>query len=505
MRHRPRYEILLVVFILAVASFFRFHKLDAFPPGLYPDEAISGVNGLIANSTGHYQIFYTENNGRQGLFINLQALSLKISGIHAWALRDVSGIIGVLTVLGLYLLGSELFDWQIGAISSFLLAISFWHVNFSRIGFDGIMVPFILVYLFYFLWRGLKRNTYWNFFWAGAFTGLGFYTYSAYRPAPIIILIVFGVYWLFTKKDFSHPTYEHARNRLLGGFCVLAITAFFVALPMGIYFAGNPGEFNGRTGQVSVFSQPHPWQALAQSTGATLNMFIASGDRNARHNFASMPELPWPIAIFFAIGFLKELHHWLSRKHGHFSPVHTLLLAWFFIMLLPGFLSTEAPHALRTIGVIPIVMIFAARGLWWVFHASEEWEIITHPWEGRTHNQYIAPVLALLALLTAFTFYEYHRYFDLFGPSQVTAGAFNQNYVDIANQINALPKSTKKYVLVTAPGVSAFGLPVSAETVMFLTDTPTLADQRAKNITYLTSDQIRGYHFDPRGAIFRVQ
>lgn len=505
MRHRPRYEILLVIGILIVASFFRFYKLNSFPPGLYPDEAMGGVNGLIANSTHHYQLFYPENNGRQGLYINLQALSVKLSGIHAWALRDVSGIIGVLTVLGLYLLASELFDWQIGAISSFLLAISFWHVNFSRIGFDGIMVPFILVYLFYFLWRGLRRNKYIDFFWAGLFTGIGFYTYSAYRPAPLIILAVFFSYWLFVKKDFSHPTYEHTRNRLLGGFCVLAITAFFVALPMGMYFMQNPSEFNGRTGQVAVFSQPHPWQSLAQSTVLTLNMFIARGDGNPRHNIPTEPEIAWPIAIFLAMGFLKELHHWLERKHGHFSPVHTLLFTWFIVMLLPGFLSTEAPHALRTIGVLPIIMIFAARGLWWVFHAAEEWEIIQHPWEGRGHNQYIAPLLALLAVLGAFAFYEYHRYFDVFGPSQITASAFNQGYVDTANKINALPNSTKKYVLVTAPGVLVNGLPVATATVMFLTDTPDAATQHAKNLVYISEDKISGYRFDPKGVIFRIQ
>src|SRR6185369_4047410 len=166
MSHRPKREILLVIFILVVASFFRLHQLSTTPPGLYPDEAIDGTNGLIANSTGHYQLFYTENNGREGLFINLQALSVKLSGISAWALRDVSAIFGILTVLGLYLLARELFDLKVAAISSFLLAISFWHVNFSRIGFDAIMVPFILVYLFYFLWRGLKSGKLKYFFWS---------------------------------------------------------------------------------------------------------------------------------------------------------------------------------------------------------------------------------------------------------------------------------------------------------------------------------------------------
>ncbi len=509
MQRHPRGEIWIVIGILLIASFFRFYQLAKYPPGLYPDEAMDGSNALITNATGHYQLFYTENNGREGLYINLQALSVKLSGIHAWALRDVSGIFGVLTVLGLYLLARELFDWRAAGVSSFLLAISFWHVNFSRIGFDGIMVPFILVYLFYFLWRGLRRNTYLDFLWAGLFTGLGFYAYSAYRVAPLIIVAVFGAYWWFLKKDFSHEKYEHARNRLLGGFCVLAITAFFVALPMGVYFLRNPAQLTQRTNEVSVLQQANPLLQLANSTARTLGMFTFNGDMNQRDNIAGQPELGWPIAILFAIGFLKELYHWLRRKHGHFSPVHTLMFAWFFVMLLPGFLSTEAPHALRTIGVLPIVMIFAARGFLWLFNAGEEWEMITHPWESASrrsgHDQFVAPVLAALALMIALGFYEYHRYFDVWAPSQATAAAFTANYVDIANQINALPASKKKYVIIDAPAIEAYGLPVSAETVMFLTDTVTAETQHAKNLTYLTADQAMGYHFSSNASVWHVR
>lgn len=505
MKHGPKREWLLVILILSVATFFRLYQLHQYPPGLYPDEAMDGSNALIANTTGHYQIFYTENNGREGLYIDLQALSVKYFGNTAWALRVVSAIIGILTVLGLYLLARELFDWQIGAISSFLLAISFWHVNFSRIGFDGIMVPFILVFLFYFLWKGLKSSRLVDFFWAGVFSGLGFYTYSAYRLSPLIFIFLFINYWIFLRKDYGHENYTHARGRLAAGISLFLLTTFFVALPMGWYFLNHPDQLTERSSQVSVLSQAQPLQQLASSVVKTLGMFTFTGDFNPRDNIPGQPMLGWPIAIFFAIGILKEAWHWLSRKHGHLSPVHTLMFSWFFVMLLPGFLSTEAPHALRTIGVLPIVMIFAARGIWTFFNLSESWESITHPWEKIRVKNYLAPSLALLALLVGFGFYEYHRYFDVFGPAQVTQEAFNQDYVDVADQINALPTGVKKYVIVTAGGVEALGLPVPAETVMYLTDTPTPETQKAKNLVYLTGDQAKHYHFTRQDHIFYVK
>ena len=292
-----------------------------------------------------------------------------------------SGIFGILTVLGLYLLARELFDWRVGAVASFLLAISFWHVGFSRVEAGEIMLPFILVYVFYFLWRGLRRSHWWDFFWAGIFGGLGFYIDSAYRVAPLIVILVFINYWLFLKKDYQYENYEHARNRFLGGFSLFMITAFFVALPFVVYFFKNPNNF--MIGNLPLIFSP---TQLLQYLG-------------------------WPITILFAIGFLKELYHWLRRKHGHFSPIHTLIFVWFFVMLLPSFFSVETLFAWRAIGVLPVVMIFAARGFLGLFNALEEWEIITHPWESREHNKFVVPILAAVILLGALGFFEYNRYF----------------------------------------------------------------------------------------------
>ena len=504
MQRPSRRQVLIIVGILVIASFFRFYQLDKYPPGLYPDEAMNGSNALVANETGDYKIFYPENTGREGLFINIQALSIKYFGISPWSLRSVSALFGILTILGLYLLARELFDWRIATISSFLMAVSFWHVNFSRIGFRAIMLPFVLVYLFYFLWRGLRHSNWWYFFLAGIFGGLGFYTYTSYRIAPLILILIFVNYWMFLKKDFHHENYEHTRNRFLGGFSLLMITIFFVALPIGVYFLKNPQNFMQRNTQ-SVFVQAKPAREFAGSIVKTLGMFSFYGDGNDRHNISGQPMLGWPIGILFIIGFIKELTHWLRRKHGHLSPVHTLLFAWFFVFLLPGFLSTEAPHALRAIGVIPVVMIFCAKGFMWLFNALEEWELTTHPWKGLNHAKLIAPIFAALALMLALGFYEYNRYFNIWGPNQTTAGAFTASYVEIAKEINESPLSKKKYVVIEAPAIEAYGFPVSAQTVMFLTNTVTPENQNIKNLTYLTSDQAKNYKFKPASKIWYIQ
>ena len=504
--HKNRKELLIVVAILAIAAFFRFYDLSSIPPGLYPDEAMNGNDGLVAMEQKDVQIFYPNNNGREGLFINIQAIFVDFLGNHAWVLRMVSAIFGTLTVLGLYLLAKELFNRQIGYFSSFFLAILFWHVNFSRIGFRAIMLPFVLVYGFYFLWKGLKRGHLADFVMAGIFGGLGFHTYISYRVAPLIVVIVFLNFWLYIKKGFSHSKYEHARNQLFRGFVVFVGVAALVVLPLLFYFLTNQGTFLSRFGsQLSVFGQEQPLKELIVSVVRTLGMFNFYGDWNWRHNMAGSSQLFWPIGALFVIGFIKELIHWTKRKHGHFSTAHTFLFAWFFIMLLPGFLSTEAPHALRTIGVIPVVMIFAALGLWWAYEKLHHMFILFEKNYHQSHQKHVVLNLVLILFLMAVGIAEYHRYFNVWATNVDPALAsksgagdpFAKNYVNIAKALNDLSVETTKYVVVNVGGVYVEipGSPdgqqvtVPAQTVMFLTDTFTYQKQVNKNLFYITEGE----------------
>src|SRR3989344_4162996 len=119
-----RTTILLLLGIISIATFFRLYHFTSAPPGLFTDEAYNGKNALEALQTGDYRVFYEDNFGREGLFINIQALSVKFFGVtEPWALRFPSPIVGVLTVLGLYFLARELFSERAALFGSFFLAV----------------------------------------------------------------------------------------------------------------------------------------------------------------------------------------------------------------------------------------------------------------------------------------------------------------------------------------------------------------------------------------------
>jgi 4-amino-4-deoxy-L-arabinose transferase-like glycosyltransferase len=480
---------------------------------------MDGNDAIKTLETGQFKVFYPENNGREGLFIWLIAFSFKLFGPAVWSLRLVSAILGILTVLGLYLLAKELFDKNIALLSSFFLAISFWHVNFSRIGFRAILVPFLICFTFYFLFRAFRKNSLLDYTWAGIFFGLGFYTYIAFRMAVLILGIVILIkmieYWRVNKPVKINWSWLWKKVYLKDGWWkvdLFFIIILIIALPIGLYFLNHPQDFIGRASGVSIFNSQQPLKELGISTIKTLGMFNWAGDWNWRHNYAGSPMLAWSVGILFVLGLAlviaklarqfafcktsgvlatnkrseagrepdrnevaeggRDLLEGSRPRSEYYLPkteavlqkanclAEVFLLSWFLIMLLPAILTTEGiPHALRTIGVIPVVYIFAALGLVWLLDKLSKIK----------KAQYIAPLLLVLFLIQP-TIANFNKYFFKWAKNPNVAGAFRQDLVDLANYLNNLPDNIQKYVIVNESGVPVpypDGLPMPAQTIIF--------------------------------------
>jgi len=479
--------------IIIIAAFLRLYNIGELPPGLYPDEAMNGNNALEAlSANGSFKFFYPENNGREGLFINIQAMSVAIFGNEPWALRLVSALFGILTVLGVYFLTKEFFynksphTRKIALLSSFFLATSFWHINFSRIGFRAIMAPFFLIWGIYFLllaFRQIKEQKSPKFYilssiFSGIFYGLGMHSYIAYRATPLLILLIIG-YWLFANWDL--------RKEIIKIFAVFSIFAFLVFSPLGIHFLKNPADFFGRTTQVSVFSSETPMKDLGMNILKTLGMFNFSGDYNWRHNYAGRPQIFWPVGILFIIGIIYGMIKIFKKsiiKENNQRFEFLILFSWLIIVSLPTVISNEGlPHALRAILMIPPAFILAGlAGIWFYEKISEKLQNSL-----KFKKIFLITCFLILFLLVV---EAYTTYFILWGKSEHTPGAFAADYVELGRELKALPKELPKYVIVKANGVNVRGIPMPTQTIMFITDTFTSEKQKEKNLYYLLPDQI---------------
>jgi len=506
--------LIILLSIVVLASIFRLGGLFAIPPGLYPDEAMNGNNALEAISTDNYKTFYPENNGREGIFINIQAFFLKFllnfyPSTEPWMLRFTSTLFGILTVLGVYFLTKELFRKNERAkifalVSAFFIATSFWHINFSRIGFRAIMAPCFLVWGIYLLLLSFRKieessqlliSNFQNLkfpperlklfsragkvlfpIFAGIIYGLGMHSYIAYRATPLLIFFIFFLLAL-----------EYNWKQIIKFVLLFVLGSILVSIPLITYFAQNPQDFLGRTSQVSIFSGGSPLKDLGLNIVKTIGMFFVYGDGNWRHNLSGAPELFWPVAIFFACGIIVGIITIFKKKNDgeklrwfkNSASGFWILFAWLVIAALPVVISNEGiPHALRAILMIPPAMILAGVG-----------SVLIYDW---VKNKNIPKILLnisaglTLGLIGMYTFYSY---FIIWGPHQETANAFSSDSIEIGHMLNSLPKKINKYIVVEGGGTLVRGIPMSSQTVMYITDSFTQEKQKEKNIFYILPEE----------------
>ena len=449
-----------IALITLLAFVLRLINIDSTPAGIYPDEAQNGWDAYLAWQSGDWRWFYPDNNGREGLFINLIGLSFAALGVSILALKLPSIIAGTLTVPGLYLLIRELFrrtsfSREMALAGAFFTAVSFWHINFSRIGFRAILLPLILVFSFWLLWRGLRllrengpargffRGAGASFFFSGLIFGLGLHTYIAFRVAPAILVVLLVA--LLIGGKFSW-------RELLKPAAVFTLGALISAAPMLWTFAQNPEYLSGRS-SVSIFDPANNDGNLPLALGKTLTlslgMFNFYGDQNWRHGFPPYPTLEPLTGVLFLIGLGVALLSAIGGSLGVFwrkfrrrkkkisLAVYWFLLAWFGLMLAPEFLTVEGlPHSLRAIGALPAVYIFAALGLGKILHKLQG--------RGNFRSLVVPITLTLMIYIGLFGALKYHIYW---ASRPEAAGAFNANLTAIARAVAEEPAETRKIVL----------------------------------------------------------
>lgn len=430
---------LLAITLLAFAV--RSYRIDSIPAGIYPDEAMNGTDAIEAIESGDFKLFYPNNYGREGLFINLQAFSIALFGNTIPALKLWSGIFGALAVLGTGLLAWELFRSRSAALlSAILMATSFWAINFSRIGFRAIMVPFLLAFVFFLFFRGLRTGKILFFVLSGLLFGIGLHTYVAFRVAPLILVLLLP-FLILSYEDFFRRFWKHMLTFIFA--------ATLAAAPMFHLFVTEPETFSSRSSAISVFSSEANGGnlpgTLLKTFGLSLIKYNFVGDMNWRHNYPPYPVLDPIVGTFFLGGFLFSLSMFvrlLGRRvrEGRRDielPVHALLISGFFTMLIPEFLTNEGlPHALRSIGTQPFVFLFATIPLFFIYRRI-----------GKTKGGTRFAIIAFMALaLAGSAAWNITKYFVFFKENPKQHASFNAEYRNMADYLLSLPKETRKYV-----------------------------------------------------------
>ncbi|HSH03270.1 MAG TPA: glycosyltransferase family 39 protein [Anaerolineae bacterium] len=341
--------------LLIFSATLRLWQLEELPPGLYRDEAYNGLDAWQVLQ-GEHALFFTANNGREPTFIYLTAVSVALFGRTTFALRFASAVIGTLTTWVTYHLATSWFNRTTGFFTAFLWTITFWPLHLSRLGLRTVLLPFTLALFFWFATIAYRRHQPHLWFITGLIYASSFYTYLASRFTPVLLFALL-LYMLFAQ-----PT---ARQRLQRGLAPFGLGFLLALSPFLLLWFQQPELILGRTQQVSILSPSinngDLWGTLLRQIGRALGMFFWQGDTIWRHNLAGRPVFDLSLLLPFFIGLFYALYHWRRLTTA-------TLLIWSFTMLGPTILAEDTPHFLRSVGILPAVLIFPALGLAHIWH-----------------------------------------------------------------------------------------------------------------------------------------
>jgi 4-amino-4-deoxy-L-arabinose transferase-like glycosyltransferase len=462
-------DALALLLILGVAALLRVWQIDRFPPGLFGDEAVNGLDALDALA-GRPQVFFPANFGREGLHILIQAQFIRWLGATPLALRLPSIGAGVITALATYWLGRELLArtrWR-GAltplVAALLLSTSYWHVHFSRFGIRGVFTPLLATLAFAAFWRAANRvadnRRAWPWFLAaGLFLGLGVHFYTASRLIPIFLGVYLVVQWaggkvagrrwqvLGSEKrrdggagDNAGEGYPPLLGQALWPLVGMAVTALLAFAPLGLHFLRTPGSLTQRASAVSLLNPEiggdNPLARLAQAAVANVAQFFwpGAGDQAQFYNLSGRPVFDPLLALLAGAGMVicaVGVWRWLRgpRAARTWRPAEgsalLFLLLWFPALLVPTMLAVDRfPTLPRALGVLPGVYFYPAIAL--VALAQ------------RVRQRWLAALL-IIAVVAWHGALTWRDYFQRWAPAPETFDAFEGDIAAAASWLATHP------------------------------------------------------------------
>ncbi len=352
----------LMVAALLVAAVLRLPELRVAPPGLHYDEAANAILAADIGLRGERPIFISSYTGKEVLFFYVAGALTNAIGSSLFALRLSSALIGLLTIAASYWLGRELLaDRRVAVIAAALIAVSFWHLMFSRLGFRAISQPLLQALAVAALFRGLKVDgglaRAWQWFvLSGVFLGLTAYTYLAARLFPVPLLLA-----LLPLLTPGVRRWERRSSLIL-----VAAVALLVIAPLLAYFIQNPETFWVRIAQVApAGSGGNPEASTLDSYLRSLGMFFLAGDPYWRFNLPSRPLFNWFWGGLLLAGWIAAILRWRRWWYDWQKAAVLLLVSVPLLMILPTALATSEiiPSNLRAIGLIPFIFYLPALGL----------------------------------------------------------------------------------------------------------------------------------------------
>ena len=362
-RRHVDWVVLPFLCILAISFFFHVYRVDQVPAEPQSDhvEASEDVRSIL---NGQYMIYFPRNTGREGTQFYLTALLSRIFGYGFTTLKLAMALVGMLNIIPMYYLGKELADKKLGLLAAFFVAVSYWHLIVSRIGWRIVLMPFWTTAVLWLILRAFRTGRRNDYIWCGLALGAGLYGYMSFRIMPFLVVVFFGIKLLFDRG----PRFR--LSRMLGNLATLVGTTALVYLPLLRYQYDEPRMYWYRVlTRTTDLERPVGQSSLdvfVDNVRRALLMFNWNGDFAWTVSVPNKPILDYVSGGLFVLG-VAYLFYLLVIKR---RPLALYWLAAVFLTLLPSTMSVafpiENPSNIRASGVIPVMLILVALPLYLV-------------------------------------------------------------------------------------------------------------------------------------------
>ena len=428
-------QLYFLTLIILIGVFFRFYQLSALPPGDEYDPAYYGLDAMRILS-GDFPIYFASNFGREAMFSYIVAAAFAFVGEGTLGIHLASAVVSLLTLPAVFLAADEFFKRDRvsflsqfgGLLATLVMALSFWHLAWSRYSVRAILIPlFISLFCFFFL-RALRTQQRRYFVLTGLVMAISLYTYQLAQLFPLLASFGFA-YDLVSRRTLNK---EDGLNLFL-----TYGTALLLASPLIFYAVNHPGVFNQRVGNVFVLRDDstlsEQFTILSQNAWQVVKMYTIEGDGNPQINIPKRPSFNIFLSISLFVGLGLALYRW-RRPH------YLFLLTWFALLSAPAILAEDAALSKRALGALPAAVILISLTLLLPLDKLLRFQTTNKKW----------PTLVYMLLLFGGLFFTgintFRDYFFTWASYPGLYTAYNVGIGEIGDYIATLPDTETVYL-----------------------------------------------------------
>jgi len=356
----------LILFIIILGFVLRIIYIDKYPPSLNWDEISHGYNAFSILKTGKDEwgttlptIFRAYGDYKLPLYIYLSIPSVLLFGLNSFSIRFVSIVAGSLVPFAVYLILTKIFSKKsiIPLIGASICSFSPGMIFLSRIALEANLFLFLFCISIYFL---IEKK----YPLSSLIYSFCLFTYNSSRvlfPFYLILLlflIIKNKYKLFFNWYRFIP------------FVIISFVAFFQMIDQSgqARFQWVSILDEGSINKINELRQVYPRIVVNKATyfifNATKNylshlnpslLFLKGGS----HYQFSLPNFFIFIPLFIPFLLLGIYQLFKNIKNEKYQ----ILFFWLVVSPIPSSITRDAPHVLRSIVLLPIIVILISLGI----------------------------------------------------------------------------------------------------------------------------------------------